>query len=123
MTAMWDHASTIATIASFILTAGGMLVAVTWRLSQTEISLREAINTSKDDIEGKQERMAREFGETVQEIRQRVHEIETWARDEFVRKGSFENGMGRVEKMLGDQFAKIETRMERMEKKIDDKMS
>lgn len=26
---------------------GGMLVAVTWRLSQTEIALREAINTSR----------------------------------------------------------------------------
>src|SRR4051812_13371392 len=39
ITAMWEYASTIVTIASFILTAGGMLVAVTWRLSQTEIAL------------------------------------------------------------------------------------
>jgi hypothetical protein len=108
---MWEYASTIVTIASFILTAGGMLVAVTWRLSQTEIALREAINTSRGDIEDKQDRMAREFGET-----------ETWARDEFVRKGSFDNAMGRVEKMLGDQFDRIEIRMDRMEKKIDDKM-
>lgn len=122
MTAMWEHASTIATIASFILTAGGMLVAVTWRLSQTEISLREAINASRDDIEDKQDRMTREFGETVTAIRQKVHEIETWARDEFVRKSSFDNAMGRVEKMLGDQFDRIEIRMDRMEKKIDDKM-
>lgn len=119
---MWEYASTIVTIASFILTAGGMLVAVTWRLSQTEIALRDAINTSRGDIEDKQDRMAREFGETVTAIRQKAHEIETWARDEFVRKGSFDNAMGRVEKMLGDQFDRIEIRMDRMEKKIDDKM-
>jgi signal transduction protein with GAF and PtsI domain len=100
---------------------GGTLVAVTW-LSQTEISLREAINASRDDIEDKQDRMTREFGETVTAIRQKVHEIETWARDEFVRKGSFDIAMGRVEKMLGDQFDRIEIRMDRMEKKIDDKI-
>jgi hypothetical protein len=35
---------------------------------------------------------------------------------------SFEHGMGRVEKMLGDQFHKIEARMERMEGKMEDKI-
>jgi hypothetical protein len=56
-----------------------MLVAVTWRLSQTEIALREAINKSRSDIEDKPDRMAREFGETVTAIRQKMHEIETRA--------------------------------------------
>lgn len=119
---MWAYASTIVTIASFILTAGGMLVAVTWRLSQTEIALREAISTSQKDVEDRQDRMAREFGETVTAIRQKVHEVETWARDEFVRKSSFDSAMARVEKMLSDQFDRIEARIDRMEKKIDDKM-
>lgn len=120
---MWEYASTIVTIGSFILTAGGMLVTVTWRLAQIEKALREAINESRDEIEDKQDRMTREFGETVQAIRNKVHEVETWARDEFVRKGSFDNGMGRVEKMLGDQFDRIEARIDRMEKKIDDKLT
>jgi hypothetical protein len=53
--------------------------------------------------EAEQEKMGREFGEIAAAIRQKIHEVETWARDEFVRKGSFEHGMGRVEKMLGDR--------------------
>jgi hypothetical protein len=116
---MWEYASTIVTIASFILTAGGMLVAVTWRLSQTEIALREAINASRDDIEDKQDRITREFGETVTAIRQKVHEIETWARDEFVRKGSFETVVSRMEKGIESLGEKIERRLDKMAERIE----
>lgn len=129
---MWAHAGTIFTIAGFILTSIVTLVTVTRSLSNTEIALRQAITQSKDeveeqiarsraDIEAKQERMSREFGETVKALKEKVHEIETWARDEFVRKGSFEHSIGRFERTVSDQFTKIDQRLERMEAKIDSK--
>jgi hypothetical protein len=38
----------------------------------------------------------------------KIHEIETWSRDEFVRKQSFESAMVR-----------LDTRLDRIENKID----
>ncbi len=102
------------------------------KIATMQIELRKAINDSKDEIERKQDaiakdfidreaRLTREFGETVSALRQKVHEIETWARDEFVRKGSFENSLDRLDRTVGDQFANIDKRLERMEAKIDSK--
>lgn len=116
---MWEHLPTIITIASFILTAGGMLVTVTWRLSVVVIELKEAIAKSRDEIEERQEIIVRQFGETAQAIRQKIHEVETWARDEFVKREDFykihTDLIGDLKRM-GD---KIEARLERMETKID----
>lgn len=116
---MWEHANTIVTIASFIFTAVVMLVTVTWRVSQAVADLRKAINESRDEIEAKQDVMQREFGETAAALRTKIHQVETWARDEFVRKSSFDNGLSRVEKMIESQFSKTDARLERMEGKID----
>lgn len=118
---MWDHASTIITIASFVLTAGGVLVKVTWNLRDMEAGLREAIAKSRDEIEERQDRMMREFGETAQAIRQKVHQVETWARDEFVRREDFDKVSGDLASALDRLGDKIEARLVRMEAKIDAK--
>jgi exonuclease VII small subunit len=109
----------IITLASFVLTAGVTLVVVTRALSKVELSLRAAIVASKDEVEekiaelrrefeAKADRQSREFGETIRALKEHVHRIETWARDEFVRKASFEGAVSRIERSI-----------ERMEKKID----
>lgn len=118
---MWEYAGPIFTIASFVLTAIGMLVAVTRSLSNMEMGLRKAINDSRDEIEEKQQVMAREFGETVKALKEHVHHIETWARDEFVRKGSFEQALGRMERTLESRFADIVKSVDRLTEKIDSK--
>lgn len=116
---MWDHLSTILTVLGFLGTAGVILVTVTWRLSIVVTELKDAIAKSRDEIEERQDRISRDFGETAAAIRQKVHEIETWARDEFVRKDSFESILTRSERTISEQFREIKDRLERMEGKID----
>ena len=52
---MLDYIPTLTSIAGFILTAGGMLVVVTWRISQVAADLRKAIVEARDEIEAKQD--------------------------------------------------------------------
>src|SRR5690348_11659272 len=87
---MWEHAGLIVAAVGFLLQLGINLVAVTRALDKTEASLRQTITETKDEIEERQDRMAREFGETAQAIRQKIHEVETWARDEFMRKEDYD---------------------------------
>lgn len=116
---MWEHANTIVTISSFVFTAVVMLVTVTWRVSQAVADLRKAIIQSRDEIEAKMDAQQREFGETAAALRTKIHEVEMWSRDTFVRKDSFEGGLSRIEKVISDRFGGVEARMERMEGKID----
>lgn len=118
---MWEHISTIITVSSFVLASFSTVVGITWRLSQVRAELKDAITHARDEIEERQDRLMRDTGESIAAIRQKVHEVETWARDEFVRKGSFEHVLSRSERNLNDQFAKIDARLERMEAKIDSK--
>src|SRR6266702_702768 len=55
------------------------------------------------------EALMRHAGELGNALRTKIHEFETWSRDEFVRKGSFEMVVGRLEKSI-----------ERIGEKIDD---
>jgi hypothetical protein len=118
---MWEHASTIVTVCSFVLASLSTVIGLTWRLSQVKGELKDAITDARDEIEERQDRHLRDVGESMAAIRQKVHEVETWARDEFVRKGSFEHILTRTERTMSDQFDKIDKRLERMEAKIDSK--
>ncbi len=112
---MWEHAGLIVAVCGFLLQIGVTLVAVTRALDKTEASLRQTITQTKDEIEERQDRMSREFGETVQAIRQKVHEVETWARDEFMRKEDFEMVREDIVRLAD----KLEARLVRMEAKLD----
>jgi hypothetical protein len=110
---------------------------VVWRLTRVEINIRASITAETKALEDKigvlAEKLAtaekqtvidldvarRDFGETVSAIRSKVHEVETWARDEFVRKNSFENVIGRMEKSIESMSDKIDKRLERLTEKID----
>ncbi|MGJ5163142.1 hypothetical protein [Bradyrhizobium sp. HKCCYLR1051] len=125
-------------IALFITIAGGG-AGVVWRLTRVEANIRKSIADETKAIEGKIaaltakiaaiEKQAvvdldvtrREIGETVSAIRTKVHEIETWARDEFVRKNSFELVIARMEKSIETMGDKIDKRLERLTEKIDGK--
>jgi hypothetical protein len=118
---MWDHLPTILTIVSFVFIAGGTLVTLTWKLSRLELSLRGTIQVSRNEIEERQDRVVREFGETVSAMREKVREVELFCRDTFMRRDSFleANRQNAIEfKAFGER---IESRLERMETKIDSK--
>lgn len=113
--------SEIGALASLALNIGIAVVGATWGIAQIRGAVRDAIDAHKEKYDQELDSLGRSFGETAQAIRQKVHEIETWARDEFVRKGSFEGAVNRMEHTVSDQFNKLEARLERMESKIDSK--
>lgn len=111
----------IGVLASLALNVSIAIVGATWGIAKIKDAVRAEVASHKEKIDLELDALGRSFGETAAAIRQKVHDIETWSRDEFVRKGSFENVMTRMEKTGGAQFDKIEARLERMEGKIDSK--
>ncbi|MGJ5036611.1 hypothetical protein ACQR13_21095 [Bradyrhizobium sp. HKCCYLRH3059] len=123
-------------ITLIIMIAGGG-AGVVWRLTRVETNIRKSIadetRALEDKIAALTGRLAavekqnlvdldvarREIGEAVAAVRTKVHEIETWARDEFVRKNSFELVIARMEKSLETLGDKIDKRLERLTEKID----
>lgn len=102
-------------------------VGLVWKVSRVELSIRTDLKKDYDDqiAAARAERaeeietIRREFGETVSAIRTKVHELETWSRDEFVRKASFEKAIDRMEKGIERLGTKIEERLDKMAEKIE----
>lgn len=89
------------------------------RLTDMETGLRKAISEAKLEIEVRQEDLRRELGETVAAVRQKIHDVELFAANNYVRRESFYQVKAELSseiKVLGDR---IDARMERFEKKID----
>jgi hypothetical protein len=105
-------------------------VRATWALRDLEKGLKEYFdaqvdNTHRDVMNLERSGMERaetlrhEFGETGNALRTKIHEMETWNRDTFVRKDSFEMVINRIEKSmekLGDRFEeKLDKLVERIQ--------
>lgn len=107
-------------------------VKLTWKVSRIEKEIRDDLdaqidNVSRDVVKIERAGMERaetlrhEFGETGAALRTKIHEVETWNRDTFVRRESFEMVIGRLEKSIEKLGDKIETRIERMFERIQTK--
>jgi hypothetical protein len=101
-----------------VLAAGGA-----WKLSRVEKSLLEAFGSAlkvhRDEVDAETDRLRRDFAETVTALRQKITEIELYARDTFVRRESFyevTKGLADALRTLGD---KLEARMDRFDSKLD----
>jgi hypothetical protein len=78
-----------------------------------EAALRKDITRARDEIEAKQDQEVRHFAETAAAIRQKVHEVELWTANTFLRRDSFYKAQEDLKaemKALGD---KIDARLER----------
>lgn len=104
-------------------------VKVTWKFRDLEKEMREesdekikaikadydkAVRDHMDDLDT----MRHEFGETVAAVRTKIHDVEMWNRDTFVRKDSFEMVIGRLEKSIEKLGDKIEDRIDKMVERI-----
>lgn len=118
------------------LAAVGYAIKITWQISRIEQNVRadaakgdkelgESMDAQIDNLQRdivkfhragmeKADVIVREVGETVSAIRQKVHDVETWNRDTFVRKDSFEMVVGRLEKSIEKLGDKIEDKIERL---------
>lgn len=108
-------------VAAFIVNILVLVVGGTWRLSRMEVALREEITKSKAEVEDRQDRFAREFGETVAAVREKIREVELFCRDTFVRRDGFYKVRDELAADIKTLGEKIEARLERMESKIDSK--
>jgi hypothetical protein len=82
-------------------------------------TLAAAIANLAREMSEDADRCRREFGETVNAMQQKIHEFETWARDEFVRKQSLEAMLARTEKAQETRDDRLEKRLDRIERKLD----
>lgn len=120
---MLEHIGTIVAVLSLMLSfvVAGAGAFLKYALSQMEIRLRDAIDKSGREIDERIDIQRREFGESHLALRQKIHEIEVWARDTFVRRDSFYKVSDDLTNSIITLGNKIDTRLERMEEKIDSK--
>jgi hypothetical protein len=102
-----------------IISAGGLLIVVlsavgglVWRLSRIEIAIR---NEYTEEVAAIRAEHARE----IASLSAKLYQVEIWARDEFVRKGSFETVIARMEKGFGDLRNEIAQRLDKMTDRIE----
>lgn len=94
----WSLAIAAATLELVVLTSA---ITVVWKIARSEATMRADFNKALADLSGK------------------VYQTEIWSRDEFVRKGSFEIVIVRMEKGFTDLRAEIGGRLDKVSEKID----
>jgi hypothetical protein len=92
-------------------------------LSAVEKRLKEAIDDSKREIEDRQDKAIHDFGETVSALKEHVRQVEFHIRDKYFQKDDFILHMKSHDELLRLNFANITSRLERIEKTLDTKVS
>jgi hypothetical protein len=105
-------------------------VKVTRSLSDMESRLKQSIMQQRDAIDSDIELSRREttasvdtlrghVGELGAALRTKIHEVETWARDTFVRRDSFQLVVQEIKSEIKQAAATSEQKLERIEQKLD----
>lgn len=120
---MWEHAGAIVAASALIFNVITAIVAMLLRQSMLsmKVELGKAISEARAEIDERVDRQARDFGEIATAMRAKIHEVEMWSRDTFVRRDSFHKVSEDLTSSIGKFGDKIEARLERMEGKIDSK--
>lgn len=111
-------------LATFGLAILAYAVKLTWQVSRIEQEQRDYVdaqveNLQRDISEAKASSLDRaetirhETGEMGSALRQKIHEIEVWSRDSFVRKESFELVISRIEKSIEKMTDKLEDKLDK----------
>lgn len=99
-------------------------VRVTWKMRDIEKEVREDFdahveNLQRDVVRIEREIMARadgirhETGETGAAIRQKIHDVEVYSRDTFVRKDNFEQAIQRLESAMDRAADRLEDKLDK----------
>ena len=95
----------------------GYAIKLTWQASRVEKSMREdfhrEIGRLENDARSRGDTYRNEFGETCAAIRQKLHDVEVFTRDNFVSKDSFEAVVGRFERTLEKMTERLETKFDK----------
>ena len=116
-------------IGTFCLAVLGYAVKLTWQLSRIEKEQQEYTDAQIDNLQRDMANMERDCitrsetlrhdaGEMGAAIRQKMHEMETWNRDTFVRKESFELVVNRIEKSMEKLGDRVEEKLEKFWERV-----
>lgn len=101
------------------------LAAVELRLTQaidaTKTEIEERIGQTKQELDEKQEKTSHNMGDSVNALKEHVRLFEFHVRDNYMRKDDFLMHMKQHDDFLRVNFENIMQRLERIEKKQDDK--
>lgn len=101
-------ASVIVSAIGIVITLLGAGGGIIWRLSRIEIALRVEIAGARAEATAQ-----------INAVQAKIYQVEIWARDEFVRKTSFEAVVSRLERSMEQLATKVETSVERFTTKVD----
>lgn len=111
----------IGTLVSLVLGTGSIV----WKFSRLEKenrewtealidNLRRDLYTAEREGIARADQLRQETGEIGHALRTKVHETETWNRDTFVRKDTFENVVNRIEKFIEKSADKLEAKLDKI---------
>lgn len=135
---MRDNLAILIAGLAFVLSIGRTLFGGGYGLGKKLESLRSelltAITQSRDEIESKTDKLSSDMGEGLRALREhvnlveqgrlkdqmatndRIAKIETWARDEFVKRTSFEKVVNDVRESVRDSADRVERGLDQMRK-------
>jgi hypothetical protein len=108
-------------ISGLVLNILVAVIGLTWGVAKIRDAVRTEIEEHREKFDGHIDILRQNTGEMGAALRQKINDVELYARDTFMRRDSFQLVQAELKeqvKALGD---KIENRLERMEQKIDDK--
>jgi hypothetical protein len=119
---------------AMIVAAGGFGVTVidkiwtgSWSLSgkiaRMETGLRSAIEKSKKEVEEQHNEHTALVGTTLTSFRDKFRELELYVRDNYVKSPDFLHAMKQYSEIQKAYQEALLNRLDRVEKKIDDKAS
>ena len=119
-----------AIVGTFCFLVVGYAIKLTWQVTRIEREQQVYTDAQVDNLRGdmvaaeressdRVDTLRREAGEMGAALRTKIHEVETWNRDTFVRKESFELVIGRIEKSFEKMTDKLEEKFEKMVERIE----
>jgi septal ring factor EnvC (AmiA/AmiB activator) len=96
-----------------------LIAAIRDEIAHERKEVDQSIADVENELRDRQERSERLIGETVAAVRQKIHEVEVFIRDTYVRRDSFLKTSEEVRESLKDFGDRIEKRIDIMDKKLD----
>jgi hypothetical protein len=104
----WGLAIAAGTLEIVILSSA---IGIVYRITRVEVSLRSDYTKEIALIRA-------ESTASIAALSAKLYQVEIWARDEFVRKGSFETVVARLERTMELMGTKIEAAVDKMATEI-----
>lgn len=114
----WQIITIAVAVIQLLLNIGIAIVGATWGIAKVEATVDKAIAKHRTDFDDKLAVQQQQAGEVATALRTKIHELELWARDTFVRRDSFLTVINEVRNGIGDLGKQIDRRLARIEGRL-----